>query len=254
MLFLRARLEGSGIVIAKQGNRTVLLPMPGEIGGRDGPIIHLPHCADAPGRLIDIFTFWNFCERGFCCEAQRSVGAVPRKGRQGGRLAVHGFSRPVAALHHSGQQAGRRRVRRRAGLRRLQHPRLAGDQRERHARGAAAGNGLYRSVHHAAHAGDDLQHPGPDHARGLLPRPAQRGPQGRQLFEEHRHRRHVLHRPGGRVLHLRRRAVRLSAARRLLPPRQRRRGMEPRPRREAEPGLQASLQGRLLPGAAGRRS
>ena len=60
----------------------------------------------------------------------------------------------------------------------------------------------------AAHAGDDLQHPGPDHARGLLARSAQRRPQGGQLPEEHRHRRHLLHRARGRVLHLRRRALR----------------------------------------------
>ena len=37
----------------------------------------------------------------------------------------------------------------------------------------------------------------------------------------------------------------------LLPHRQHRRRVEPRPRREAEPGLQAASQGRLLPGAAG---
>ena len=34
----------------------------------------------------------------------------------------------------------------------------------------AAGDRLPRSVHHAPHAGDDLQHPGPDHPRGLQPR------------------------------------------------------------------------------------
>ena len=55
---------------------------------------------------------------------------------------------------------------------------------------------------------DDLQHPGSDHARGLFSRSAQRRPQGGQLFEEHRHRRHGLHRPRSGVLHLRRRALR----------------------------------------------
>ena len=90
------------------------------------------------------------------------------------------------------EQAGRGRVRRRPGLRRLEHPRLAGDQRERHARGAAAGDRLPRSVHQAADAGHDLQHPGPDHARRLLARSAQRRPQGGQLSQEHRHRRHLL--------------------------------------------------------------
>ncbi len=43
-----------------------------------------------------------------------------------------------------------------------------------------------------------------------------------------------------------------NAARRLLPHRQHRRRMEPRPRRKPEPGLQAASQGGLLPGAAGR--
>ena len=42
-------------------------------------------------------------------------------------------------------------------------------------------------------------------------RPAQRRPQGGQLSEEHRHCRHLLHRPRGRVLHLRRRALRSDA-------------------------------------------
>ena len=63
----------------------------------------------------------------------------------------------------------------------------------------------------APDAVDDLQHPGPDHPRGLHPRSAQRRPQGGQLSEEHRHRRHLLHRPGGRVLHLRRRPLRPDA-------------------------------------------
>ena len=84
------------------------------------------------------------------------------------------------------------------------------------------------------------------------PRSAERRPQGGQLPEEHRHRRHVLHRPGGRVLHLRRRPLRPDGQQRLLLPRQHRRPVEPRPRREAEPGLQAAVQGRLLPRAAGR--
>ena len=44
------------------------------------------------------------------------------------------------------------------------------------------------------------------------PRSAQRRPQGGQLPEEHRHRRHVLHRPRGRVLHLRRRPLRPERA------------------------------------------
>ena len=72
-----------------------------------------------------------------------------------------------------------------AGVRRLEYPRLAGDQRERHARGAAAGNGRARSVLQDPHAVDDLQHPGSDYPRGLQPRSAQCRPQGGQLPEEH---------------------------------------------------------------------
>ena len=45
------------------------------------------------------------------------------------------------------QQARRRDLRGRARLRRLQHPRLAGDQRERHAARAAGRHGVRRSVH-----------------------------------------------------------------------------------------------------------
>ena len=177
---------------------------------------------------------------------------MPGEECQGRGSAVHGLPRPVAALHHSGGQAGRGRLRGRPGLRRLQHPRLAGDQRERHAGGAAAGDRHDRPVLHDSHALDDLQHPGPDHPRGLQPRSPQRRPQGRQLPEEHRHRRHGLHGSGAGVLHFRRHPLRPDVQRRLLPHRQHRGAVEPRPRGEAEPGLQAPLQGGLLPRAAGR--
>ena len=177
---------------------------------------------------------------------------MPGEERQGRGPAVHGLPRHVAAFHHSRRQARRGRVRGRPGLRRLQHPRLAGDQRERHAGGAAAGDGLDGPLLRDPHAVDDLQHPGPDHPRGLQPRPAQRRPQGRQLPEEHRHRRHCLHRAGAGVLHLRRHPLRPDGQQRLLLHRQHRGPVEPRPRREAEPGLQAALQGRLFPRAAGR--
>ncbi len=82
--------------------------------------------------------------------------------------------------------------------------------------------------------------------------PAQRRPQGGQLPQEHRHRRHLLHRPRGRVLHLRRRALRPDAQLRLLLPRQHRGRVEPRHGRGPQPGLQAAAQGRLFPRAAGR--
>ena len=119
------------------------------------------------------------------------------------------------------------------GLRRLEHPRLAGDQRERHAHRAAARHGHARSVLQVADPVDDLQHPGSDHARGLHPRSAERRPQVGQLSEEHRHRRHLLHRAGSRVLHLRRRSLRPDGQQRLLLPRQHRGPVEPRPRGEA---------------------
>ncbi len=70
-------------------------------------------------------------------------------------------------------------------------------------------------------------------------------------------RRHLLHRPRGRVLHLRRRPLRPDSQRRLFLPRQRRRPVESRPRLPrrrdgAKPRLQAAPQGRLLPGSARR--
>ena len=54
------------------------------------------------------------------------------------------------------------------------------------------------------------------------------------------------------VLHFRRHPLRPDFQQRLLLHRQHRGAVEPRPRGEAEPGLQAPLQGRLLPRAAGR--
>ncbi len=88
------------------------------------------------------------------------------------------------------------------------------------------------------------------------PRPAQRRPQGGELSEEHRRGRHVLHRPRGRVLHLRRRALRPDAATSGYyyidsDEGEWNRGTDTRQGQD-EPGLQAAPQGRLLPGAAGR--
>ena len=184
-------------------------------------------------------------------------GDVSRARHQGGRPALHGFPRHLATLHDPRLEARRRSVRRRPRLRRLQHPRLAGDQRERHAPHAAGRHGVRRSVHRDPDAVHDLQRAGPDHARRLHARPAQRRPQGGELPEEHRRRRHLLHRPRSRVLHLRRRPLRPDAQQRLLLPRQRRRPMEPRQGLFAagqnQPRLQAASQGRLLPRAAGRR-
>ncbi len=108
-------------------------------------------------------------------------------------------------------------------------------------------------VLHDPDAVDDLQHPGPDHPRGLHPRPAQRRPQGGQLPEEHRHRRHLP--TSGR------RPSSSSSTTSASTRRAQRgyyyidsveghwnRGRDEKP----EPRLQAPLQGRLLPRPAGR--
>ena len=68
----------------------------------------------------------------------------------------------------------------------------------------------------AQDAGRQLLHPRPAHRRGLQPRPAQHRAQGGGVPHEHRHRRHRVLRAGGRVLHLRRRALRDQAEHRLL--------------------------------------
>ncbi len=62
----------------------------------------------------------------------------------------------------------------------------------------------------------------PHHGRAVQPRPAQRGPQGRGVPHQHRHRRHLLLRCRGRVLHLRLGAVRVRPAPDLPPHRLRR--------------------------------
>ena len=72
------------------------------------------------------------------------------------------------------------------------------------------------------------------------------------LPEEHRHRRHLLHRPGSRVLHLRRRALRPERPTAATTSSIAKKANGTAAARKAEPGLQAALQGRLLPGAAGR--
>ncbi len=84
------------------------------------------------------------------------------------------------------------------------------------------------------------------------PRSAERRPQGRQLPEEHGHRRHLLHGAGNRVLYLRRRALRPGIQLRFLLHRQHRGPMEPRPGRESQSRLQAAVQGRVFPRPAGR--
>ena len=68
---------------------------------------------------------------------------------------------------------------------------------------------------------------------------------------QHRHRRHGVLRPRGRVLRLRQRPVRDQGERRVLPHRLRGRRLEQRLRGQ-QPRLQGEVQGRLLPGRAVR--
>ena len=82
------------------------------------------------------------------------------------------------------------------------------------------------------------------------PRPPLHRQEGRGLPEDHRLCRPELLRPGAGVLHLRRHPLRPDRQHRLLLHRLGRGRMELGPRREAEPRLQAALQGRLLPGPA----
>ena len=97
-----------------------------------------------------------------------------------------------------------------------------------------------------------LLHPRPDHRRGLLPRPAQHRPQGDGLPRLHRHRRHRLLRPRGRVLHLRQRPLRAPAPTRATTTSTPSTGCVEHRRRTIarQPRLQDPLQGRLLPGRA----
>ena len=115
------------------------------------------------------------------------------------------FTIPAEALDEARLRGGPR-------LRRLQHPRLAGDQRVRHARRARRRHRVHRSVLQRQDADAALQHPGPADQGRLHARPAQRGPQGRQLHEVDRHRRHRLFRPRAGVLRLRRRPLRPDAS------------------------------------------
>ena len=141
------------------------------------------------------------------------------------------FPGHLAALHHSRRASSKKKCSKRASA--STAPASAAGRRSTRATCSSCRRPTRRSsirsptIPTLVH---DLQHPGPDHPRRLHARPAQRRPQGGQLPEEHRRRRHLLHRPRSRVLHLRRRPLRPDAQRRLLLPRQRRRPMEPRPR------------------------
>ncbi len=118
-----------------------------------------------------------------------------------------------------------------------------------------------------AHTGDDLQHPGSDHPRGLCQRSAQCCPQSAGVHAVDRNRGYRQLRPRSRVLRLRRCPLRPERARRLLPRRQCRRAVESRTRATAEGGehrdrsrprqqcrLQHPPQGGLLPDPPGRHA
>ena len=168
------------------------------------------------------------------------------------RLQVHGLPRHLAALHRASIRGERGDLRGRPRIRRQLDPRLAGDQRFRHARRARSGDCGDGSVHRGVDRLVHLQHRRSDHQGRIHARPAAHCPQGRSVSQVDRSRRRRLLRAGAGVLHPRRRAVRHQPARIVLPRRLGRRSLELGPRRRTEPGLQASLQGRLLPRSADR--
>ena len=159
----------------------------------------------------------------------------------------------MAAFLHHDARTGRGGLREGARLRRIEYPRLAGDQRERHAGQARAGHGLRGPLPQGQDPRDDLQHLRSPHWRGLHARPAQYRPQGRGLSEADGPRRDRLFRPGVRVLHFRRHPLRPERARGLLPHRLGRGQVEHRARRDAgQSGLQDQAEGRLFPRPAQR--
>ena len=115
-------------------------------------------------------------------------------------------------------------------------------------------HGLRRPVPRGEDAQHQLLHRRPAHRTSPTAATRARSPRKAEAYlQVHRHRRHRVLRPRGRVLRLRRRALRDQAERRLLPHRLHRGRLEHRPRRGGrQPRLQDPLQGRLLPGPAGR--
>ena len=138
-------------------------------------------------------------------------------------------------------------------VRRLVDPRVRADPQVRHEADPRRHDRLRRPVPGREDAQPQLLDRRAAHRRAVRARPAPGGGQGRAVAGQHRHRRHRLLRPGGRVLRLRRRPVPDLAERGFLPHRLHRGRLEHRPRRGGrQPRLQDALQGRLLPGAAGR--
>ena len=113
-----------------------------------------------------------------------------------------------------------------------------------------SGHRVPRSVHRGADARADLQRQGPGDGRGLLARPALHRGQGREVPEVDRHRRHGLLRARSRSSSSSTTSASTRATTTASTTSTPRRLLELRQGREAEPRLQAALQGRLLPGAA----
>ena len=186
-------------------------------------------------------------------DAAEVLSYISEGGRRDGRRPVLRPARRHAALHGPRGVLRRVGVQRRPRLRRLVDPRVPADPRVRHAAAAGPHVRAARPVPGAQDAHHELLHPRPADRRGVLPRPAQRGQEGRGLPQGHRHRRHRVLRRRGRVLHLRQRAVRLHAAGHVLQDRRRVGGLEHRARGAGrQPRLQAAHQGRLLPGLPDR--
>ena len=144
-------------------------------------------------------------------------------------------------------------LRGRPAVRRFVDPRLPVDPRVRPAAHPGHLDRLRRPVPHRAHARHHLRHLQPAQRRDLLARPASGGQEGREVPRVDRHRRHRVLRPRGRVLHLRRRALRGEAEQELLRGRLERGRLEHRPRgRGRQPRQQDPVQGRLLPRHPGR--
>ena len=97
----------------------------------------------------------------------------------------HHVSYPISELSEGS-------LRRRLRHGRLEHPRLGGDQRERHAADPRSHHRVHGSVRRNPDAGDDRRRDRSDHQAALRARSALDRQEGRDVSEEHRRRRHRL--------------------------------------------------------------
>ncbi len=159
-----------------------------------------------------------------------------------------------AALQRAGGDAAGRVLHRGPDVRRLVDPRLPGDPRVGHearSRTSRRPTSTRSGPAKTLNVNFSIVDPFTDEPYSRDPRKV--AAKAEAYLKSHRHRRHRVLRPGGRVLHLRRRPLRDQAERRLLLHRLDRGRLEHRPRRGGrQPRLQDPVQGRLLPGAAGR--